>query len=104
MPDYDRPASDTSLTGDQVRELYAELRGQFSARNAEMKEAGDLYRGVHWDGVKLKAENGRYSLTANYIAKTVDKSVESVVGIMPAIQVIPPGVEQRERDLAEQLE
>lgn len=106
MPDYEAPESTgpSGLNGEQVRTLYEELKGQYSARNADYKEAGDLYRGIHWDGTKLVAERDRYSLTANYIRTTVDKGVEGIVGIMPAIQVIPPGVEQEERDLAEQAE
>lgn len=103
MPDYesDTPAA---LTGAQVRDLYEELRGQYSARNAELHDLGQVYRGTHWDGDKLRTERGRYSLTFNYVASTVEKAVENLVGIMPAIQVLPPGVNQAERDLAEQLE
>jgi hypothetical protein len=106
MPDYTPSAESEQIpmTGQDVRELYEELRGLFSARNAVYADAGKLYRGEHWDGEKLVAERGRYSLTANYIGTTVDKGVEGLVGIMPSIQVIPQSADQPDRTLAEKAE
>lgn len=106
MPDYtpEAESKQVTMTGQEVRALYEELRGLFTKRNALMADLGAVYRGEHWDGKVLVAERNRYSLTLNYIAPTVDKGVESVVGIMPAIQVIPKSADQPDRDLAERME
>jgi hypothetical protein len=90
-----------SLSAVEVRELYRDLLAQYSARNAEYHVARERYNGRHWDPETNPEPNGRYSLTANYIRPTVDKSVEALVGTLPGIQVMPPGVDELARRIAE---
>lgn len=89
------------LTGEQVRTLYEALRAQFSARNGEYALARDRYNGKHWDAVYNPATTGRYSLTANYVRPTVDKTVQMLMGELPGIQVMPPGTDPVARRVAE---
>jgi hypothetical protein len=95
MADMDRKA---------VLELYAQLQMQWAGRNGEYDLARRRYHGDHWDAETNPQPLNRYSLTLNYLKSFVDKSVQLLVGRMPAIQVMPPGVEEAERRLAEQLE
>jgi hypothetical protein len=88
----------------KVIELEAQLRQQWNSRNAEYDLARRRYFGDHWDDTTNPAPLNRYSLTLNYMKPFVDKSVQSLVGRIPAIQVMPPGVDEDARRLAEQLE
>lgn len=92
------------LTRDQVLELVTKLRSQWNDRNGEYDLSRRRYFGEHWDAETNPAPLNRYSLTLNYLKPFVDKSVQSLVGRIPAIQVMPPGVDQEARRLAEQLE
>lgn len=87
-----------------VIDLYARLRTTWAGRNAEYDTSRRRYYGEHWDADTNPAPLNRYSLTLNYLKPIVDKSVQLLVGRMPAIQVMPPGVEEDERRFAEQLE
>lgn len=84
--------------------LYATLRAQWSTRNGEYDTARSRYDGVHWDAATNPEPTNRYSLTLNYLKPFVDKSVQLLVGRVPAIQVMPPGVDEIARQLAEQEE
>jgi hypothetical protein len=95
MPEMDRSA---------VMDLYATLRAQWETRNGEYDLARRRYHGEHWDAGTNPAPINRYWLTLNYLKPFVDKSVQLLVGRMPAIQVMPPGVDEPSRRLAEQLE
>lgn len=95
MADMDRSA---------VAQLYSTLRTTWAGRNAEYDLSRQRYHGEHWDAESNPRPQNRYSLTLNYLKPFVDKSVQLLVGRMPAIQVMPPGVEEDARRLAEQLE
>jgi len=88
---------------EDVIDLYVELRSRWAGRNGRYDRSRRLYLGDHWDATN-PPQRDRYSLTLNYLKPFVDKSVQLLVGRLPAIQVIPPGVEEEQRRLAEQLE
>lgn len=92
------------LDRDQVLDIYAELRQTWANRNGEYEVARRRYHGEHWDAETNPAQLNRYSLTLNYLKPVVDKGVQMLVGRLPAIQVMPPGVDEQARDLAEQEE
>lgn len=102
MPDYDSGAAPAPLDAEDVKTLYRELRAAAAGRNAEYGTARDYYMGKHWGGTGLQHLDGRrYELVLNYIRPTVAKSVQLLLGQMPAIQVMPPGTEEDARRLAE---
>lgn len=103
MPDQTPPASG-GLSGEEVKELYEELRASFAGRNDKYRQARMRYNGIHWDAETNPAPRGRYSLTLNYIRPTIDKVVAMLLGQMPGIQVVAPGVEEEQRRLAEKEE
>jgi hypothetical protein len=92
------------MTREEVLDLLAQLRQTWATRNGEYDTSRRRYYGEHWDGVTNPAPVNRYSLTLNYLKPFVDKSVQLLVGRMPAIQAMPPGVDEAARRLAEQLE
>lgn len=92
------------LTREEVVELEAELRKQWNNRNGEYDLARRRYLGDHWDSDTNPVPLNRYALTLNYLKPFVDKSVQSLVGRMPAIQVMPPGTDEGARRHAEALE
>lgn len=92
------------LDHDAVITLYAKLRAQWSTRNGEYDTARQRYFGVHWDAVTNPPVSNRYSLTLNYLKPFVDKSIQLLVGRVPAIQVMPPGVDEVARRQAENEE
>lgn len=92
------------LTRDEVMDVFVQLRQTWENRNGEYHTARQRYYGDHWDAETNPASVNRYSLTLNYLKPFVDKSVQLLVGRMPAIQVMPPGVDEEARRLAEQLE
>ena len=92
------------LTRDGVVDLYARLRATWANRNGEYDTSRLRYLGLHWDASTNPAPQNRYSLTLNYLKPFVDKSVQLLVGRMPALQVLPPGVDEPARRLAEQEE
>lgn len=87
-----------------VLTLHAQLRGQWATRNGEYDVSRRRYHGEHWDDATNPAPANRYSLTLNYLKPFVDKSVQLLVGRMPAIQVNAPGVDEQARRHAEALE
>lgn len=89
---------------EEVFTLYRSLRANWSARNAEYDLARMRYRGDHWDDATNPEPVNRYSLTINYLKPFVDKSVQSLIGRMPAIQVMPSGTDEPARRHAEALE
>lgn len=95
MADMDRQA---------VMDLHAQLRSQWATRNGEYELSRRRYHGEHWDAETNPAPLNRYFLTLNYQKPFVDKSVQLLVGRMPAIQVMAPGIDEEARRLAEQLE
>lgn len=92
------------FTRESVVDLYTRLRQTWSTRNGEYDLSRRRYLGEHWDGQTNPRPLNRYSLTLNYLKPFVDKSVQLLVGRMPAIQVLPPGVDEESRRLAEQEE
>lgn len=102
---YEKPAAGSDLpTVSEVRELFEELRGEWSQRNADYNRARQMYDGEHWDQTTNPPAVGRYSLVANYIRPTVDGAVRDLFGRMPGMQVVPPGVDEMNRRKAEALE
>lgn len=92
------------MTRSDVIDLYTQLRAQWAGRNGEYDTSRRRYHGEHWDTETNPAPVNRYSLTLNYLKPFVDKSVQLLMGRMPAIQVMPPGVDEAARRLAEQEE
>lgn len=92
------------LDRDEVVSLYADLRALWANRNGEYDTSRQRYHGQHWDATTNPSAVNRYSLTLNYLKPFVDKSVQLLVGRMPAIQVMPAGVDEVARRLAEQEE
>lgn len=92
------------ITRDTVIDLYAQLRATWGNRNGEYHTARRRYYGEHWGDETNPTPQNRYSLTLNYLKPFVDKSVQLLVGRLPAIQVLPPGVDPDSRRHAEQLE
>lgn len=92
------------MNRDEVMDLYGKLRSRWASRNAEYDLARLRYNGVHWDQLTNPAPENRYSLTANYLKPVVDKSVQSLMGRLPALQVMPSGTDLVSRRHAEQLE
>ena len=97
--------SGSSLRGHEVKQLYEELKSIHAGRNAKYATNRDRYRGKHWGDAENPEPLGiRYTLVANYLRPTVDKTVQMLLGQMPAIQVMPPGVDETSRRLAEKEE
>lgn len=92
------------MTPTEARDLLRRLQSQWSQRNAEYDLARRRYAGEHWDAATNPAFPNRYSITLNYLKPFVDKSVQLLVGRMPAIQVMPSGTDEPARRHAEQLE
>lgn len=92
------------LSRDDVLELEKQLRQDWSTRNAEYDLSRRRYYGDHWDAVTNPPPINRYSLIANYLKPFVDKSVQTLVGRIPAIQVMPPGTDAEARRQAENEE
>lgn len=92
------------MTREQVLSLAKKLQGTWTARNSEYDIARRRYAGEHWGDETNPTPQNRYSLTINYLKPFVDKSVQMLVGRMPAIQVMPPGVDEDSRRQAEQEE
>jgi hypothetical protein len=91
----------TEARYDEIMDLFAKLKAKYSQRNAEYDLARQRYDGVMWDSVTNPEPEDRYSLTVNYLKPFVDKSVQMLVGRMPAIQVMPNGVDEVARRQAE---
>ena len=88
----------------EVMDLFRELRATWSARNGEYDLSRMRYNGEHWDSVTNPEPANRYSLTANYLKPIVDKSIQSLVGRVPAVQVMPSATDEVARRHAEALE
>jgi hypothetical protein len=88
----------------EVVDLYRELRTLWQTRNGDYDISRDRYNGVHWDEATNPEPANRYSLTLNYLKPVVDKSIQSLVGRVPAIQVMPSATDEVARRHAEQLE
>ncbi|TFH51506.1 MAG: hypothetical protein E4H01_00420 [Lysobacterales bacterium] len=88
----------------EVLDLYRKLRTQWASRNGEYDLARQRYNGIHWDAATNPEPVNRYSLTMNYLKPFVDKSIQSLVGRVPAVQVMPAGTDIVARRHAEQLE
>lgn len=108
MPDQESGASGpAALTGAQVKELHHELKALNSDRNSNYQMRRDMYAGRHWGQPGLPSPimgQKRYTLVANYTRTTADKAVHLLLGQMPAIQVLPPGVDEDARRKAEGME
>lgn len=89
---------------DGVLDLFVRLRASHSQRNGECDLARQRYSGVMWDSATNAPPVDRYSLTMNYLKPFVDKSIQLIVGRMPAIQVMPNGTDEAARRQAEDLE
>lgn len=102
MPDSDAGAAPSPLSAEEVRSLYRELQAVSAGRNGEYATARDRYNGKHWgDAENPNPDGKRYTITLNYIRPTVAKTVQLLLGQMPGIQVMPPGVDEEARRLAE---
>jgi len=86
---------------DEVMEFFAQSRAKHSQRNGEYDLARQRYHGVLWDSVTNPEPADRYSLHLNYLKPFVDKSIQLLVGRMPAIQVMPNGTDEAARRQAE---
>jgi hypothetical protein len=85
-------------------DIFRKLRALWAARNGQYDTARERYNGKHWDSVTNPEPANRYSLTANYLKPIVDKSVQSLVGRVPALQVMPSATDEVARRHAESLE
>lgn len=92
------------LTRDEVVEVEKKLRQTWNTRNGEYDLSRRRYLGEHWDATTNPAPVNRYSLTLNYLKPFVDKRIQSLVGRVPALQVMPPGTDEDARRHAEALE
>lgn len=88
----------------EVLDLYRKLQTMWSARNGEYNVARDRFEGIHWDPATNPEPRNRYSLTLNYLKPFVEKSVQLLVGRMPAMQVMPSATDDVARRHAESLE
>lgn len=106
MPDYQiAEAAAEAVSGQHVRELYHELRAHYAGRNGEFFRLRQYYHGEHWgNDDEMVVRRGRNALVVNYVRPTVDKTVQMLLGDMPGIQVVPPGVDPISRRRAEALE
>lgn len=92
------------MTRGELLELFAGLSKTWADRNGEYDLARQRYYGRHWDAATNPVPVNRYSLTLNYLKPFIDKSVQMLVGRVPAIQVLPPGTDEQARRHAEELE
>jgi len=92
------------MTRTEVIDLYADLRATWANRNGEYDLSRRRYFGEHWTNPDNPLPQNRYALTLNYLKPFTDKSIQLLVGRLPAIQVMPPGVDEASRRLAEQEE
>lgn len=92
------------MTRSEMLDTFAALATQWATRNGEYETARQRYYGTHWDAATNPEPANRYSLTLNYLKPFVDKSVQLLVGRVPALQVMPPGVDATARRHAENLE
>lgn len=92
-----------SVTYDSIKDLFAKLSSSHSQRNGEYDLSRQRYSGVMWDSTNPRPEN-RYSLDINYLKPFVDKSIQLLVGRLPALQVMPSGTDMDARKHAEKLE
>jgi hypothetical protein len=105
LPDGANTSAGRGLNADEVRALHSELRSLYAGRNAEYQIARDRYSGQHWgDSDNPSPDGRRYTITLNYIRTVVDKTVQLLLGQMPGIQVMPPGVDMVARRAAEKME
>ncbi len=95
---------DTKYDWQYVNTLYRKLRGENSERNSDYDIARKRVDGVLWGDSTNPTPRNRYSLSANYLQPIVMKHVQLLVGRLPAIQVMPRGVEDEDRVHAEKLE
>jgi hypothetical protein len=85
-------------------DLFRTLMTDWQTRNGEYEISRDRYNGKHWDEVTNPEPENRYALTLNYLKPFIDKSVQSLVGRIPAVQVMPSATDEVARRHAEALE
>lgn len=88
----------------KVMDFTTKVRANHSARNGDYDLRRQRYHGVLWDAATNPEPADRYSLHLNYIKPFVDKSVQLLVGRMPAMQVMPNGTDEAARRQAEAIE
>ena len=90
----------------EVLDLHASLTSTWQTRNGEYDLARLRVDGEHWDAATNPAPppDIGYSLTLNYLKPFVDKSVQSLIGRIPGIQVMPMATDEESRRHAESLE
>ena len=88
----------------EVVDLAESLRAQYGGRNGEYAANRDYYAGKHWNAELNPAPKNRYCLTMNYIKTSIDKDVQGLLGRMFGLQVIPRGVDEHARRVAEACE
>lgn len=93
-----------AINSGELLDLAARLKARNGTRNGEYDTARQRYEGVLWDEVTNPPNPKRYSLSPNYLKPITDKSVQLLVGEMPAIQVLPPGTDEGSRRQAEKCE
>jgi hypothetical protein len=93
-----------AVTQSELEDQIVRLRALHANRNGEYDLSRRRYAGELWDDVTNPATRGRYSLSPNYLKPITDKSIQLLMGQIPAIQVLPPGTDQASRDQAEKLE
>jgi len=89
---------------DYVDSLYRSLQAEYAERNADYDIARKRVDGVLWGDSTNPTPRNRYSLSANYLLPIVMKHVQLLMGRLPAIQVMPRGVDEDDRRHAEKLE
>ena len=93
------------LSRQAVLDLRDQLQKVNAARNAEYRKLKLLYDGDHWgEDVDNDMPEGGYALVANYVAPTVDRAVTDLFARMPGIQVMPRGVDEAAKRVAEGCE
>jgi len=96
--------TDSKYDWGYVDNFYRTLKTEHAERNAEYDVARKRVDGVLWGDSTNPTPRNRYSLSANYLQPIVMKHVQLLMGRLPAIQVMPSGVEADARLHAEQLE
>jgi hypothetical protein len=87
-----------------VSELFRTLQTENAERNSDYDTSRKRVDGVLWGDSTNPTPRNRYSLSANYLQPIVMKHVQLLVGRLPALQVMPRGAEQEDREHAEKLE
>ncbi len=106
MAEYDSENSDMQVgpAREDLSDLWEGLRRAWAGRNQEYSASRAVYFGEHWNNEDNPPPKNRYSITANYTESVADKDVQILMGVLPGLQVMPPGADEGARAFAERLE